>query len=56
VRHLQHRLLQAWGQGQHTAVAVTKFWAAVDLGALGAVVMVEEVAVEFSLMAHNDIN
>jgi hypothetical protein len=33
-----------------------EFWAAVELGALGAVVMVEEVAVEFSLMARIDIN
>jgi hypothetical protein len=35
------------------AAAATKFWAVVDLG---AVVMVEEVAVEFSLTEHNDIN
>jgi hypothetical protein len=38
------------------AAAATEFWAAVDLGALGAVVIVEEVAVEFSLKAHIDIN
>jgi hypothetical protein len=38
------------------AAAAMEFWAAVDLGVLGAVVMVEEVAVEFSLTAHSDIN
>jgi hypothetical protein len=41
------------------AAAATEFWVAVDLGALGAlgaVVMVEEAAVELSLTAHSDIN
>jgi hypothetical protein len=38
------------------AAAATEFWAAVELEALGAVVMVEEVAVDLSLMARSDIN
>jgi hypothetical protein len=38
------------------AAAATEFWAAVELEALGAVDMVEEVAVELRLMARSDIN
>jgi hypothetical protein len=33
-----------------------EFWAAVELGALGAMVLVAEVVVEFRLTAHSDIN